>query len=294
MEDKSQLFPLYLQEALPYIQEFNGRCMVIKYGGAAMVDPEQGRDFLRDVVLLHYVGIRPILVHGGGPEISGMMKRLGKQPEFIGGLRVTDAETVDIAAMVLLGVVNRRIVATLNHFGASAVGLSGKDAQLLRARKQEKVAIPGQSETVDLGFVGEVVEVRPKLLQTLEEGGFIPVVAPLGLGDDGTSYNLNADTVAGAIAAALHADRLILLTDTIGILRDRNNADSTIPTIQNAEIEQLIAEGTISGGMLPKVQSARTALAGGVQKVHILDGRVPHCLLLELFTDRGVGTEIVK
>jgi len=283
-EEKAKIFPKYLLEALPYIQRFHGKTIVIKYGGAAMTCPDVQRDFIRDVVLLRYVGIKPIIVHGGGPKITQMMERLGKNAEFIDGLRVTDKETVDIAEMVLAGTVNKGLVALINQEGGKAVGLSGKDGGLLHARKKEGV---------DLGFVGEVESVDPSVLKTLDGSGFIPVVSPLGLGADGNSYNINADTVAGEIAASLVAHRLVLLTDTPGVLRDANDQSSLISSFAISEIPSMTESGILAGGMIPKVDACKKALEAGVSKAHIVDGRVPHVLLLELFTDHGVGTEIV-
>lgn len=283
-EEKAKLFPKYLMEALPYIQEFYGQTIVIKYGGAAMTDPEIQKDFIRDVVLLRFVGIRPVIIHGGGPKITQMMSRLGKDTQFINGLRVTDKETVDIAEMVLTGTINKEIVSMINQEGGRAVGLSGKDGRLIRAQK-----IPG----MDLGYVGEVKSVDAQILKVLDDGGFIPVVSPLGVGEDGHSYNINADSMAGEIASALHANRLILLTDTIGILRDKDNINTLISTIPLTKIKGLIDDEIIQGGMIPKVSACQRAIESGVSKAHIIDGRVHHGLLLELFTDSGVGTEIV-
>jgi len=283
-EEKARLFPKYLLEALPYIQQFHGKTIVIKYGGAAMKNSEMQREFIKDVVLLRFVGIRPVLVHGGGPRITEMMTRLGKDAQFVNGLRVTDKETVDIAEMVLAGTVNKGLVALINQEGGKAVGLSGKDGNLLRARKKEGV---------DLGFVGEVDSVDPSLLKTLDDSGFIPVVSPLGFGADGNSYNINADTVAGEIAASLIAHRLVLLTDTPGVLRDAKNPSSLISSFALSEIPSMTKEGILAGGMIPKVAACERALNAGVSKAHIVDGRVPHVLLLELFTDHGAGTEIV-
>ena len=284
-DDKARLFPEYLLEALPYIRRFHGKTIVIKYGGAAMKDTEIQKDFVRDVVLLRFVGIRPVIVHGGGPKITQMMQRLGKNAQFIDGLRVTDKETVDIAEMVLAGTVNKEIVALINREGGRAVGLSGKDGGLISARKRSGP---------DLGFVGDVESVDVSILKVLDENGFIPVVSPLGLGSDGQSYNINADTVSGEIAAALAAHRLIILTDTPGILRDTSDPKSLISSIDVAEIPEMTESRVLQGGILPKIAACERALKAGVSKAHIIDGRVPHVVLLELFTDQGVGTEIVS
>jgi len=281
-----------LIEALPYIQRFYAKTIVVKYGGAAMVSPELKEAFIKDVILMHYVGIRPVVVHGGGPEISAMMERLGKKATFVNGLRVTDEETVDIVQMVLKGKVLQELVAAVNAAGGRAVGLSGKDGRLFTSRKLLGEPKEEGAEAVDYGFVGEVETVDPKVLQVLESGGFIPVISPLGMDDSGATYNVNADSVAGAIAAAVHANKLIMLTDTPGILRDPSDPGSLIQTLCFGEMQQLLGEGVIAGGMIPKVQACEQALRGGVEKAHIIDGRVPHALLLETFTDQGVGTEI--
>lgn len=276
-----------LIEALPYIRAFAGKTVVVKYGGKAMVEPSLKERFAEDIALMKYVGMHPVIVHGGGPQISEMMKRLGKEPTFVRGIRVTDAETVGIVEMVLGGVINPEIVALINRHGGRAVGLTGKDGPLLIARPLR--ATDKKSE-VDLGLVGEVDGVDPGVLRGLEEARFIPVIAPIAGGIDGKTYNVNADSAAGAIAAALRAEKLLLLTDVPGILDAKKRL---IPTISKKEAQQLIRKGTISSGMIPKVQACLDALEGGVTKAHVIDGRVPHALLLELFTDRGIGTEIV-
>ena len=284
-----------LIEALPYIQKFTGKTVVIKYGGHAMLEQELKEKVMLDILLLHTVGIRPIVVHGGGPEINSMLTKIGKESHFIRGLRVTDKETMEIAAMVLVGKLNTEIVSMLNRFGGKAVGLSGKDAQLLNAVKKP-LQMPnsqGELEDVDLGFVGEVEEVRPGILTTLLEQGYIPVISPLAGGEDGETYNINADTAAGEIAKALKADKFLLLTDVPGVLRDVQDQDSLISVIKENEIPELIKAGVISGGMIPKVECAQEALQGGVGSVHILDGRIPHAILLELFTDGGIGTKFL-
>jgi acetylglutamate kinase len=277
-----------LLEALPYIQEFRGRSVVIKYGGAAMERADLKAPFALDVILLHLVGIHPVVVHGGGPQIGALMKRLGKEPRFVGGMRVTDEETIDIVEMVLVGRINKEIVGLINHHGGRAVGLSGKDGNLLRARRRLH-RLPGGDE-VDIGLVGEVEAVDPAPIRLLEDNGFIPVIAPLGYGRDGETYNINADLVAGEIAAALGAQKLIHLTDVPGI---KGTDGRLLSTLGRKEAERLVHDGVIDGGMLPKVESALRALQGGTAKAHIIDGRVPHAILLELFTREGVGTEIV-
>jgi acetylglutamate kinase len=277
-----------LLEALPYIRAFAGKTVVIKYGGAAMEQADLKEPFALDVILLRYVGINPVIVHGGGPQIGALMKRLGKEPEFVGGMRVTDEETVDIVEMVLVGKINKAIVGLINHQGGRAVGLSGKDADLIRAvRRPHRLA---SGEEVDIGLVGEVESVNPDPIRLLEDHGFIPVIAPVGVGRAGETYNINADLVAGEVAAALRAEKLIHLTDVQGI----KDADGQHRShLSRTEAERFIAAGVIEGGMLPKVESSLRALKGGTVKAHIIDGRVPHAILLELFTREGVGTEIV-
>ncbi|MEK7387064.1 MAG: acetylglutamate kinase [candidate division NC10 bacterium] len=277
-----------LLEALPYIREFRGKTVVIKYGGAAMERADLKEPFALDVILLRLVGMKPVIVHGGGPQIGSLMKRLGKEPKFVGGMRVTDEETVEIVEMVLVGKINQEIVGLINHHGGKAVGLSGKDAGLLRARKRKHRLPTG--EEVDLGLVGEVELVNVEPIRLLEDNGFIPVIAPVGVGSEGETYNINADLVAGEVAAALGAEKLIHLTDVQGIL---DSAGKLVSTLSRKEAERLVTAGVIDGGMLPKVESALRALEGGTAKAHIIDGRVPHAILLELFTHEGVGTEIV-
>jgi acetylglutamate kinase len=284
-----------LAEALPYIQKFAGKTVVIKYGGHAMIDPVLKESVIMDVLLLHSVGIRPVLVHGGGPEINAMLKKVGIESQFVQGLRVTDAQTMEIAQMVLLGKLNTEIVSLLNRFGGKGVGLSGKDAKLLIAGKKP-MQMPnsrGEMEEVDLGYVGEIQSVTPDILNTLLGHGYIPVISPVASGEHGETYNVNADTVAGKIAEALQADKLLLLTDVRGILRDVSDSDSLISTISRGEVDQLLTQGILKGGMLPKVECALSALEGGVGSVHILDGRLSHAILLELFTDGGIGTMFV-
>ena len=277
-----------LIEALPYIRAFQGKTLVIKYGGAAMEQADLKEQFAKDVLLLRLVGIRPVIVHGGGPQIGALMKRLGKEPRFVGGMRVTDEETVQIVEMVLVGKINKEIVGLINLHGGRAVGLSGKDASLLRARKRLHRLPDGTS--ADIGLVGEVEAVNPEPIRLLEESGFIPVIAPVGVGEAGETYNINADLVAGDVAAALFAEKLIHLTDVRGI----NGEDGRlVSTLTKRDAERLIKAGVIDGGMLPKVESSLRALTGGAQKAHIIDGRVPHAILLEVLTKEGIGTEIV-
>lgn len=282
-----------LVEALPYFRRFFGKTMVIKYGGSAMVKEELKKSFATDIVLLHTVGINPIVVHGGGPQIGQVMEQLGMEPRFVEGLRVTDEETMNVVEMVLVGQVNKAIVANINSHGGQAVGLSGKDGGLIRARKlalTKPSDEPGPPEIIDLGRVGEVEAINPEVLQAIEGPRFIPVVAPVGVGADGEALNINADHVASSLASALGAERLILLSDIEGIL----GSDGTLlSTLTRAESERLIAEGVINEGMVPKVRACFDALEGGVPKTHIIDGRTHHSLVLELFTDAGIGTEIL-
>jgi acetylglutamate kinase len=277
-----------LMEALPYIREFRGKSVVIKYGGAAMEQAHLKDSFALDVILLQLVGISPVIVHGGGPQIGALMKRLGKEPQFVGGMRVTDEETVEIVEMVLVGKINKEIVGLINHHGGKAVGLSGKDGGLLTAHRRLHRLPSG--ETVDIGLVGEVERVNPEAIRLLEEHGFIPVIAPVGVGGGGETYNINADLVAGEVAAALGAEKLIHLTDVEGI---KGTDGHLVSTLARKDAERLMQAGIIDGGMLPKVESSLRALEGGTAKAHIIDGRLPHAILLELFTREGIGTEIV-
>jgi len=281
-----------LIEAMPFIRTFRGSTVVIKYGGAAMVKQELKEAVIRDIILMHDVGSRPIVVHGGGKEITSLMDRLGLKARFVGGQRVTDAETLDVAEMVLVGKINSEITSALTRGGAPAVGLSGKDGGLLVA---EKLLEPGPTGEpgADLGYVGTVKQVNPAILDALRDKGYVPVISPIGVGEDGQGYNINADTVALEVARAAGARKLIFLTDTPGVLRDPADPRTVIPTIAEDEIEDMIAKGVVSGGMIPKLRSARRALEV-CRKVHILDGRVPHSLLLELFTTRGIGTQIAR
>ena len=282
-----------LVDALPYITKFSGKTFVIKYGGAAQTKEELKDSFAKDVVMLNYIGIRTVIVHGGGPKISATMEKMGKKPEFVHGQRVTDQETMDIVEMVLGGLINKEIVSLVTRHGGKAVGLSGKDGGLIKARKKTiKTVTPetGVSEIIDLGLVGEVTCIEPEIIDSLDKAGFIPVIAPIGVGPHGETLNINADFVAAAIASALKAEKLILLTDVPGLLDKKGNI---LSTLKKGHIAKLIKDGTISGGMLPKVQSCLNVLESGVGKTHIVDGRIPHCLLLEIFTKEGIGTEIV-
>ena len=281
-----------LIEALPYINRFVGKTMVIKYGGNAMVDEELKRSFAQDIVLMKRIGMNPIVVHGGGPQISHLLKRLGKESEFFQGMRITDKETMDIVQMVLGGLVNKDIVTLINCHGGAAVGLTGKDADLIHARKltfvrdNPEMNVP---EIIDIGHVGEVASFDTSVINLLIQGNFIPVIAPIGVGEDRQSYNINADLVAGKLAEVLKTEKLMLLTNTAGVLSKQNEVFRELDT---KDIQHLIEEGTISGGMLPKVRCALEAIQGGVHTAHIIDGRVEHAVLLEIFTNEGVGTLI--
>jgi acetylglutamate kinase len=286
-----------LSEALPYLQRLNNKTIVIKFGGNAMVDEKLKNSFARDIVLLKQVGVNPVVVHGGGPQIGDLLERVGKESKFVDGMRVTDSETMDIVEMVLGGLVNKSIVNLINHNGGQAVGLTGKDGSMIRAKKMEITRkSPAElsselqaTEIIDLGHVGEVTTINPAIVNALDEGDFIPVIAPIGVGKDAVSYNINADLVAGKMASVLGAEKLLLLTNTPGILDKQEN----ILTGLNAKkVDELIADGTIGGGMLPKVACALDAVHSGVKTSHIIDGRVEHAVLLELLTDEGVGTLI--
>jgi len=282
-----------LIESLPFIRSFYGKTFVIKYGGAAQTDDVLKDSFARDVALLNFIGIRPVIVHGGGPKISETMKKMGKEPTFVQGQRVTDRETMDIVEMVLGGLINKEIVALISSHGGKAVGLSGKDGGLIRAKKKllKKSVRSGEEESIDIGLVGEVETVDPSILNSLEKDGFIPVISPIGAGSGGETFNINADYVASSLASALSAEKLILLTDVQGI---SDKKGSVITTLRKKDVKKLMDEGTVSGGMIPKVQACMQALDSGVSKTHIVDGRVAHCLLLEIFTKEGIGTEIVE
>lgn len=282
-----------LIESLPYLREFNGKTVVIKYGGHAMVDEELKKSFALDVILLKYIGINPVIIHGGGPQINEFLKKMQITSSYVQGMRVTDGPTMDVVEMVLVGKVNKEIVGLINHCGGRAVGLSGRDGDLVQARKMKMLGKPEHDnappELIDLGRVGEVTQINPEILTTLDAKDFIPVIAPVGVGEDGQAYNINADLVAGAIAAELNAAKLILLTDVEGV----KDADGQlISSIALSSIEQLIADGVIKGGMIPKLRCCASAISGGVKKAHIIDGRQEHAILLEVFTHKGIGTEM--
>ncbi len=285
-------FATVLTEALPYIQRFTGKTVVIKYGGNAMTDNSLKNGFARDITLMKQVGIKPVVVHGGGPQIGDLLKRVGKETEFINGMRVTDSETMDIVEMVLGGLVNKEIVNLVHRNGGNAVGLTGKDGDLIRARKMilsrntDVIDVP---EIIDLGHVGEVDSIDPDIVNMLTDGDFIPVIAPIGVGEDGFSYNINADLVAGKMAEVMGAEKLILLTNTEGLL---DKEGKLLTGLGANQVQTLIENGTIHGGMLPKIRCALDAVSSGVKTAHIIDGRVEHAVLLELFTDEGVGTLI--
>ncbi len=291
-KNQAQHIAQVLAESLPYIQRFQGKTLVIKYGGNAMVDESLQAGFARDLVLLKLVGINPVVVHGGGPQIGNLLKRLGKTSEFVRGMRVTDRETMDVVEMVLGGLVNKQIVSLINRHGGRAVGLTGKDGDLIHARKMLLAQDPealNEPEIIDLGHVGEVDSIDVGVVDMLLHGDFIPVIAPIGVGKDGVAYNINADLVAGKVAEVLSAEKLILLTNTIGLL-DSN--DNLLTGLSADQVDQLIEDGTIHGGMLPKIRCALEAVQSGVNSAHIIDGRVEHAVMLEVFTDEGVGTLI--
>lgn len=282
-----------LLEALPYIRRFYGKTFVVKYGGNAMVDEELKTSFAQDVVLLKYVGINPVVVHGGGPQINEMLQKMGTPTQFVRGMRVTDQETMDIVEMVLVGKINKEIVNLINQHGGMAVGLSGKDGGLIQARKMSlSVAADGEPpEIIDIGLVGEIVGINPAVINSLDENKFIPVIAPVGVGERGETYNINADLVAGQIAEALGAEKLILLTDVEGV---KDKKGGLLSTLKINQARKLIQERIVGEGMIPKVECCIEALKGGVGKTHIIDGRVKHAILLEIFTKEGVGTEVVR
>ncbi|PCJ86297.1 MAG: acetylglutamate kinase [Thiotrichaceae bacterium] len=281
-----------LSEALPYLQRLNNKTIVIKFGGNAMTDEALKNSFARDIVLLKQVGVNPVVVHGGGPQIGKLLEKIGKESKFIDGMRVTDSETMDVVEMVLGGLVNKSIVSLINHNGGQAVGLTGKDGSMIRAKKMEiqrespELQVP---EIIDLGHVGEVTAIDPSIVHALDQGNFIPVIAPIGVGEDATSYNINADLVAGKMATVLGAEKLILLTNTPGVLDKEENI---LTGLNGRNVKELIKDGTIAGGMLPKITCALDAVNSGVKTAHIIDGRVEHAVLLELLTDEGVGTLI--
>ncbi len=283
-----------LIEALPYIRRFYQKTVVIKYGGHAMVADELKQSFAQDVVLMKYIGINPVVVHGGGPQIGQMLDRIGKKSDFCAGMRITDADTMDVVEMVLAGKINKEIVSLINRHGGKAIGLSGKDGELIQARKLHLFRYQGDDqppEIIDIGLVGEVHRINVEILRSLDRSNFIPVIAPVGVGENGESYNINADLVAGAIAGALQAKKLLLMTDVAGVLRADGDLISSMTFAEAAEAMQ---DETLKGGMIPKVQCAMEALQAGAEKVHIIDGRIPHAILLEIFTDEGIGTEICR
>lgn len=278
-----------LVEALPYIRGFRGKRIVIKYGGSAMTDEKLKRDFAEGVALLSFIGIKPIIVHGGGPQIGELLKKIGKESRFVKGLRVTDAETMEAVEMVLVAKVNKDVVSMINYFGGRAVGISGRDGNLIRAKKARPARLADTD--VDLGLVGDVARIDADVVDSLEDRGFVPVIAPVGAGPDEKPYNINADTAAGALAASLRAEKFILLTDVPGVL---DSGGSLISSLSEDQAEGLIRDGVATGGMIPKIRCCLNAIRGGVPKAHIIDGRVSHALLLEILTDEGIGTEIVR
>ncbi len=283
-----------LTEALPYIQRFHGKTIVVKYGGNAMIDEDLKNSFARDIVLMKLVGMNPIVVHGGGPQIGSLLEKLGIQSHFVNGMRVTDTETMDVVEMVLGGLVNKQIVSLLNKNGGKAIGITGKDGDFIHCRK---LTISRQTpemqapEIIDIGQVGEVISVNPAVINMMLSSDFIPVIAPIGTDANGGTYNINADIVAGKVAALLNAEKLILLTNITGV---KNNDGNVVPTLTLDEVNNMIADGTIHGGMLPKIACALDAMSAGVNSVQIIDGRVPHATLLEIFTDKGIGTQITR
>jgi len=283
-----------LVEALPYIKEFYGKTIVIKFGGHAMINEELKQAVAKDCVLMKYVGMNPVIVHGGGPEINKLLDKLGKESTFINGLRITDAETMEVVEMVLVGKVNKSVVGSITRSGGKALGFSGEDGKLIEAIPHIVTSKNDEGETIthDLGYVGDVKKINPEIIKSVIEQGYIPVISPIGVDDSGQSYNINADYVAGEMAKALEADKMILLTDVKGILRDRNDDNSLISVLCAGEVPELMEKGVISGGMIPKIQCCIQALKGGVKKTHIIDGRVPHSPLLEVFTNEGVGTMV--
>jgi acetylglutamate kinase len=279
-----------LSEALPYFRQFYGKTVVIKYGGSAMEDEKIRRSTAEDIVLMKYVGVNPVVVHGGGKAISDVMAKMGKKPAFHNGMRITDKETRDIVEMVLVGRINKEVVSLINMAGGKAVGISGKDGNLIESTRYT----PEETSDVDIGFVGKVSKITPDPIRALEQNGYITVVAPIGFGPDGETYNINADSVAGEMAAALEAEKLVLLTDTPGILVEKEDETSLMSTLKLSEVKELIDRGVIDGGMIPKVEACACALDAGVRKTHIIDGRILHALLLEIFTDKGVGTQLIR
>lgn len=284
-----------LVEALPYLSAFKGKTVVVKYGGNAMLSDDLKNKVLQDIVFLRLAGMRPVVVHGGGPEITAMLKQAGKKSEFVSGLRVTDAETVAIAELALVGRTNTDLVRRLNILGGNAIGLNGKDGKLLEAKKHlADVYEDGQVNLVDIGFVGTVDKINTDLLNLLIQNDYIPVIAPIGLGADGETYNINADSVAGEVAGALKAEKLLMLTDVRGIYEDHHDESTFLSTLTFEKAHELIIKGSVDGGMIPKVKACITALSGGAHKTHIIDGRREHSILQEIFSDEGVGTEVIK
>ncbi len=291
LEDKS-IRAKILIEALPYIRKFAGKTVVIKYGGHAMVDDALKESFVLDIILMRYVGIRPVVVHGGGPQITNTLSRMGIKPTFVNGQRVTDDETMSVVEMVLVGTVNKEIVGLINRFGGRAVGLSGRDGDLIKTSRMKIYKYSGDErppEIIDIGRVGRVEEVNIDVIYALENAGFVPVIAPVGVGPDGTAHNINADLVAGAVAGSLKAEKLILLTDVEGV---RDSDERLIRSMSIKDIDALIDANVAKGGMIPKLKACKKAIKGGVKKAHIIDGRIEHAILLELFTDSGIGTEV--
>jgi len=284
-----------LVEALPYLRDFKGKTVVVKYGGNAMINNDIKNKVLQDIVFLQCAGLRPVVVHGGGPEITAQLVKAGKKSKFVSGLRVTDAESVGIAEMALVGKINTDLVSRINQLGGSAVGLNGKDANLIQAKKHlADVYENGEVNLVDIGYVGNVEKINTRLLEVLLDAGYIPVIAPTGVGASGETYNINADSVAGEVAGALKAEKLLVLTDVKGIYEDYHREDSFLSTLTFEKAQELIVRGSIDGGMIPKVKACITALSGGAKKAHIIDGREEHTILTEIFSDEGVGTEVVK
>lgn len=286
-----------LMEALPYIEDFYGKTVVVKYGGNAMINDTLKEKVMEDIALMRFVGIHPVIVHGGGPEITWFLKKLGKESSFVSGLRVTDAETAEVAEMVLDGKINSEIVKRMNRRGVRAVGISGEDANLIRARKKLATVYEDDGtapKKVDIGYVGEVESINTDILQTLIQNDYVPVIAPIGVGADGENYNINADYVAAKVAGALKAERLMLLTDVEGVYKDFNNKDSFISILSATEAREYIQDGIIKGGMIPKIEACLEAMDEGVAKAHIIDGRMPHSLILEMFTAGGVGTQVIR
>lgn len=284
-----------LVEALPYIEDFYGKIVVIKYGGNAMINDTLKEKVMEDIALMRFVGIHPVIVHGGGPEITGFLNKMGKKTDFVSGLRVTDAETVEIAEMVLDGKINSEIVKRMNRRGVRAVGLSGEDANLIRAKKKLATVYENEvAKEVDIGYVGQVAGINTDILETLIKNDYVPVIAPIGIGVDGENYNINADYVAAKVAGALKAERLMLLTDVEGVYKDFHDKSSFISILTAAKAREYIRDGIIQGGMIPKIEACLTAMDEGVQKAHIIDGRQPHSLILEMFTAEGVGTQVIR